>query len=64
MNPCWLPAFLQRCLKIRIQSREHLGFRPGIEMGLGDGIGWHTFRHTYCSLLEDEVWEIIQPERV
>jgi len=25
----------------------------GQEMGLGDGIGWHTFRHTYCSLLDD-----------
>ena len=28
MAPLKLPAFLQRCLKIRIQSREHLGFRP------------------------------------
>jgi len=25
----------------------------GLETGLGDGIGWHTFRHTYCSLLDD-----------
>lgn len=25
----------------------------GLEMGLGDGIGWHTFRHTYCSVLDD-----------
>jgi integrase len=25
----------------------------GLEMGLGDGIGWHSFRHTYCSLLDD-----------
>lgn len=28
MAPLKLPAFLQRRLKIRIQSREHLGFRP------------------------------------
>lgn len=25
----------------------------GLEMGLGDGIGWHSFRHTYCSYLDD-----------
>ena len=23
------------------------------ESGLGDGIGWHTFRHTYRSWLDD-----------
>jgi|SRR5579864_4503651 len=25
----------------------------GLEMGLGDGIGWHTFRHAYCTMLDD-----------
>ncbi|PYY12994.1 MAG: hypothetical protein DMG61_14870 [Acidobacteria bacterium] len=24
----------------------------GIKAGLGDGIGWHTFRHTYRSWLD------------
>lgn len=27
--------------------------RAGMEAGLGDGIGWHTFRHSYRSWLDD-----------
>jgi integrase len=27
--------------------------RAGIQAGLGDGIGWHTFRHSYRLWLDD-----------
>ena len=31
---------------------QHHKLRPAAQRaGLGDGIGWHTFRHSYASLL-------------
>jgi integrase len=36
------------------ESIQQNHIRPaGIEAGLGDGIGWHTFRHSYRSWLDD-----------